>query len=483
MAGFTAAVVLAAGLAACGGGDSAENDTSARAEPTAGRWRTWVLSSGSEIEVAPPPEEDSDRAEADRKELERAARKRTPAVLERIKRWSGPLPTAPWTETAFEFVKARAKDPPLSSRNYALLHVAMYDAVVSSWHWKYVYDQEAPDDVESVVPAGADPSYPSEHAAMAGAASRVLAHLYPEQPADRLDEMAEEAGRSRVEAGTNRPSDVEAGMKLGRAVADKVIARAKTDGSDRQWDGKRPPGIGRGPEFWEPPPGAVSPPTSPLAGTWRTWVMSSGSTLRPPPPPKYGSPEFVAAAREIIDIGKNLTPEQQQIARFYEGAEGTVLPAGIIVNVAQEDVLKAAKGDIEQARLTTPRVARALAMLNVALADAGVATWDAKFTYWNPRPENAIRDLGLDRSWKPMLPTPRFPAYPSGSAGYAGAAEVVLAHLLPRDAAKFRARAEEQAESRLYAGIHWRYDSVSLDMGREIGRLVVERVKRDGARS
>lgn len=67
-------------------------------------------------------------------------------------------------------------------------------------------------------------------------------------------------------------------------------------------------------------------------------------------------------------------------------------------------------------RVLTPSLATTF---NIALADAGVAAWDAKFAYWNPRPENGIRDLGLDPNWKPLLPTPRFLAYPSGSAGCA----------------------------------------------------------------
>ena len=178
---------------------------------------------------------------------------------------------------------------------------------------------------------------------------------------------------------------------------------------------------------------------------------------------------------------KHLTPVQKRIARFYEGAEGTSLPAGIVVNVAHADVLEAATTEIDAQRMSIPRIARALALLNVAMADAGISAWDAKFTYWNPRPENAIRDLGLDADWKPLLPTPRFPAYPSGSAAYAGAAQQVMTYLFPAKAAEIKKRAEDQAVSRLYAGIHWRYDSISLDMGRKIGDLVVKRAKSDGA--
>ncbi|HVE46245.1 MAG TPA: vanadium-dependent haloperoxidase [Acidimicrobiales bacterium] len=476
------ALLLLAGVlgAGCGDDDKAGDGAAvnpapaeAAAEPAAGRWRTWVLSSGAEVKVPPPPAPGSAKAKADLAEVKRLAGNPTDAAEKTVAKWNGPLPTSQWTKTALDFVSHVSKNPPLSSRNYALVHVAMYDAAVASWHWKYAYEVEPPEGVDTLVPAGAEFSYPSEHAAMAGAASTVLAALYPNESALRLEEMAEEAATSRVQAGTNTPSDVAAGLDLGRAVGEKVIAYAKTDGADQKWDGKRPPGIGGGPRFWEPPPGSVSPPIEPMAGSWKPWVMTSGSQFRPGPPPAFGTPEFRAAAQEIVDIQKNLTPEQEKIARFWEGAEGTSLPAGIVISEAEKD--------IAAAKLSLPRVARALALLNIAMADGGIAAWDAKFTYWNPRPENAIRDLGLDRDWKPLLPTPRFPAYPSGSAGYAGGAETILTYLFPDKAEDFRRRSDDQTISRLYAGIHWRYDAVSREAGRKIAELVIERAKKDGA--
>lgn len=482
-AGLTAALVLAAVMAACGGGDDGDSaGRSTQVEPTAGTWKTWVLASPQEITVPPPPGAGTDQAKADMDEVKRLAKDRTPAVKEVVTKWNGPVAFQPWTTTAYDFVASQDKNPPLSTRNYALLHVAMYDALVASYYWKAQYNVDPPKGVDTLIPAGADPAYPSEHAAMAGAAARVLTYLYPKEAGLRLDEMADEAARSRVQAGVNTTSDVEAGLTLGQAVADKVIAYAKTDGAGAPWNGRRPAGIGNGPRFWEPPPGAVSPPIDPEAGKWKAWVMTSNSMFRPPPPPAYGSAAFLAAAREVVEVKKNLTPQQEELARFYEGDMGTKLPGGITLDVNAADVLKAASTDIEAQRLTLPRIARAYALITVALADAGISAWDAKYTYWNPRPINAIRDLGLDKNWTPLLKnTPRFPAYPSGSAGYAGAAQAVMTYLFPGDDAKFKTRAEEQAESRLLGGIHWRYDSVSLDAGRKIGGLVIERAKADGA--
>jgi PAP2 superfamily len=368
-----------------------------------------------------------------------------------------------------QLVSQREKNPPRSSRAYALVSVAMYDAAVSASHWKYRYRRKPPR-MRSLVPRPPDPSYPSEYAAVAGAGSRVIAYAFPEASKAGLDLAAEEAARSPVLAGVSFPSDAEAGLRLGRAVAKRVIAKAKRDGSTRRWNGKRPHGRG----YWDPPAGSLARPVEPLAARWDTWVLRNGKQLRPPPPPRFGSAKFRAEARELVRLKKNLTPKQKRIATFWAGGQGTPLPAGVWNQVMFSYVPKQ--------HLSVPKQTRLFALLNVAMSDAGVAAWDAKFTYWNPRPENGIRDLGLDRRWKSYIDTPFFPAYVSGHSTYSAAAGEVLAHLFPKDADLWRAKAREAGLSRLLGGIHWRSDNVyGSRMGREIGRLVVRRAERDGA--
>ncbi|MGQ0744471.1 MAG: phosphatase PAP2 family protein [Acidimicrobiales bacterium] len=479
------ALLMAGVLSSCGGPEGETRPVVAQAAPAearAGRWQTWVVTAPSVIAVPPPPPADSAQAEADLAEVERMVADTSPEAAALVERYSGPMPTKPWSDTAFDFVAKTAKNPPISSRNYALVHAAMYDAMVSTWYWKYQYNLAPPAIASPRVAVSSDPSYPSEHAAMAGAASVLLAHLYPAQAAGRLEEMAEAAGRSRLHAGANTPSDVAAGLELGRAVAERFITFARGDGSDRRWDGKRPAGIGTGPAFWEPPPGAASPPTEPLAGTWRPWVMTSGSQFRPGPPPAYGSDEFRAEAQEVLDATRNITPEQRRAADLYAGLEGSSLPAGVVLDIIQSDLARAATtASASRPPLSLPRAVRAMALVSVALADAGISAWDAKFTYWNPRPENAIRDLGLDSDFEPVIATPRFPAYVSGSATYAGAAQVVMTYLFPDQTDTFEERAETQAESRIWGGIHYRADQVGLAMGRQVGELVVAWAKTDGA--
>lgn len=465
-----AGVALALSLLATGCGEAEKQAAPFAAEPSAGRWHTWVLSSPDEIAVPAPPAKGSAAERADLAELRRVQERRTPAVARAAEKAAARSPIEPWMNVNFELVANRAKDPVTASRAYGLLSVAMYDATVSAWNAKYRYRRSAPADVEALADAGGEPSYPSEHAVIAGAASRVLAYLYPERPAAQLDDMAQRLGRGRVVAGLNYPSDVRAGLELGHEVAEAVIAHAKRDGADTGWDGKRPRGNGA----WEPPPGSLARPVSPMAGTWKTWVMDSGRQFRPPPFPKPDSAAYRAQAQAVVDAKRTLTPEQRKAALFWAGGQGTALPPGIWDQVVL--------GYLRRQRQSLPRETRVLALLNVAQADAGVAAWDAKYTYWVTRPQNAIRDLGIDEKWEPLIKTPFFPAYVSGHATYSGAAGEVMSYLFPKDAKLFRDRAQQAANSRVWGGIHFPLDGTQgLRMGRKIGELVVARARADGA--
>ena len=478
---FLAVVLLAS---ACGGdgdgdGDEVTSDTTAagvapaKEEPTAGTWKTWVLTAPDQFAVPPPPADGSPEAEADEEELRRLVGERTPEVADFVRKWSGdgePV-SAPWMEMALEFISAREKDPAASSRAYALVAVAAYDAMVATWHWKYEYDRDAPDVVETMADPGPHPSYPNEHAAIGAAAAGVLAYVFPERPALRLQEDAEQAADSRVLAGAARRSDVEAGLELGRKVAEAVVAYGKADGSDQVWDGQRPGGR---PRYWEPPTGKVANPVSPLAGTWKTWVLESGSQFRPGPPPIFGTPEFEAQAREVVAAKQNLTEEQKRAATFWAGGQGTPLPAGV-----WNEVTLAYLRDLKPSE---PQAERVMALANVAMSDAGVAAWDAKYTYWDPRPENGIRDSGVDPNWEPYIDTPFFPSYISGHATYSGAISEVLSFIFPDREEDFRAKALEASMARLWGGIHWRADNeTGLDVGHKVGQAVIEHARNDGA--
>lgn len=422
----------------CGSDDVSESVARADSAAQVGEWQTWTIDSGGAVAVPAPPAEDGGAGAGARA--------------------SDGYAVQPWLERSMELVSQRPKDPVRASRDYALAAVAMYDAAVAAAYWQARYAESG------------GGSYPSTEAAVAGAGSRVIAYTFPDYPAAQLDQDAEAVTRELV-AGGAAESSVAAGLALGRAVARRTIAVGNRDGSDKPWRGRKPRFRG----VWAPPPGSAARPVSPTGGTWKTWVLPSGSSVRPPPMPRYGSEEFRAEAQAVVDTRNSLTDEQKRIAEFWAGGDGTELPPGRWIRVVL-DYLR------DQPEMSQARAARVFALLTVAMDDAGIAAWDAKYRYWVTRPINAIRDLGIDPEFEPYLDTPFFPAYVSGHATYSGAAAEVLAYLFSDDAEAWRARAREAAQSRLYGGIHYPMDNtVGLAMGTEIGELVVERAKADGA--
>jgi membrane-associated phospholipid phosphatase len=336
---------------------------------------------------------------------------------------AGIASAAPWIEFELDAIASHGTNPPRASRALAHTSVAMYQAAVSG--------------------GGRDD-------AVAGAASTVIAYLFPDE-ATRVDQLVGEIA--------NRKS---AGFARGRQIGQQVIARAESDGSNAVWTGTPP----EGPGHWVPtPPAFVYPPLEPLAGTWQTWNLASGSQLRPGPPPAYGSAAFLTETQEVYDVSRSLTDDQRRIATYWADGSGTVTPPGHW-NVIALDLIRAAG-------MSTLGATRLLAALNTAQADAFIACWDAKYAYWTLRPVTAIRAL-IDPTWLPYIVTPPFPSYVSGHSTTSGAASAVLSAFFPDKAAELAAMAEEAAVSRLYGGIHFRSDNEArLVLGRRIGEIAL----------
>jgi hypothetical protein len=110
--------------------------------------------------------------------------------------------------------------------------------------------------------------------------------------------------------------------------------------------------------------------------------------------------------------------------------------------------------------------ARILAAVNIAIADAGIACWEAKYVYWYPRPHM------LDAELKTVVPAPNHPSYPSAHGCFSAAAATVLAQAFPRDRERLLGIGKEASEARIWAGIHYRFD---IDAGQEMGRKIGEK--------
>jgi hypothetical protein len=122
------------------------------------------------------------------------------------------------------------------------MNIAIYDATILAWKEKLKYKRKRPQDVDALlnspIQAPLTYSYPCEHSVTAAAAANVLAYFFPEKK-DSIMQLAHAASESRVNAGVQFPSDVEAGWKLGEQVASQIIEKAKNDGSATVWNGAK----------------------------------------------------------------------------------------------------------------------------------------------------------------------------------------------------------------------------------------------------
>jgi membrane-associated phospholipid phosphatase len=443
-------------------------------EPSAGSWKTWLLASGDQLRPAPPP--DGTAIPAEEATVRAAVANRDASALDRISYWDAGPPGYRWNQIATQHTLAAGFGPGDAYRTMALLNAAIYDATIAVWDAKYAYNRARPT-LDTAIPVPASPSYPCEHAATAAAASTVLAYLFPDS-AQVFAEMASEASDSRLAAGVVYPSDISAGTFIGKAASDLAVARGMEDGSDAPFD---PASMRTGPGLW------TGEPVYPTLGDWRTWVIPDGMAHRPPAPPAWDSPERQAEVDEIKNYQRDAHPFTE-LFFWPENPDGRPAPdsgpftstqavfyyAPVLHFVWGEELAR----KIFEYRLDNnpPRAARAYALVSIAGYDATVANWNAKFHYMVARPDQ------FDPEITTVLPTYPIPDYPSGHSATLGGTAQMLAYLFPRDANFFQSRADENAASRMWAGIHFRSAcEAGVAQGRAVGQAVVDYAVADGA--
>jgi membrane-associated phospholipid phosphatase len=338
-----------------------------------------------------------------------------------------------WNQIARDMVVANRTGAPLAIRGYAVLSLAQYNAAVAAEKGK------------------AGDIHPSVHAAIAAASVGVLAYLYPTQSGAfevRLDEYLVSAAWSGEDH-----KDTPVGEAIGRAVAEQVVARAQADRFLDPWSGRVP--VGPGLWFGSAPP---------VGGAWgqaRTYFLVSGDQFRPPPPPAFGSPDFLAALAEVRQISETRTPEQETNAKFWDMPPGTVTPPGYWNEVAANLAVEYHLGERETAHV--------LALMNMVGFDAIVASHDGKFTYWVIRPSQA--DPGI----RVAIGLPNFPSYPSNHSTISAGMAMILGTMFPAEKGGLDALAAEAGRSRILGGIHYSFDnSTGLKLGRAIAAWALE---------
>ena len=343
-------------------------------------------------------------------------------TLSAVKFWEAGSSVA-WNRTARELIVSRGvTNPAQQIRILAYLSVAQYNAVVAA---------EAARD-------GGDHASPA--AAAAGASLVVLKGFFS-LPADVqwLDDRLRAQLAGAPWPGEQR-KDVAAGEAIGRAIGAEVVAYAATDGTNQTPAPANPGGAGN----WTG--------TNPALALYRarTFVLTSSDQFPVPPPPTMGSPEFVAALAEVRALSDGLTTTQLATARRWA-------PIGApFMNGLADELIVAHRNSEREA-------ARVLALANMAGFDGLSACFEAKFTFY------LIRPTQVDNLIKLPVGLPNHPSYPSGHSCITSAYATVLAAMFPDESGEFAAMVEEAGLSRMYAGLHYRFD---CEAGQELGRQV-----------
>jgi hypothetical protein len=380
-----------------------------------------------------------------------------------------------WNQTLLAAVRTASTPPPRASRAMAIVHAAIYDAVnaIERTHEVYAVDVLAS-------------PLASREAAVAAAAHATLSSLFPTLDATFDAKLA--ASLATIPNGLAE----DLGVDLGEHVATQLLALRANDGSTAIV----PYTPGSGPGDWQPTPPANAPALLPNWPDVTPFAMTSGSQFSPDGIPALTSAEYTAAFNEVKSLGDinsaTRTADQTDIALFWANGGGTATPPGHL------NVLAAIVA--EQRGNSLAENARLFAMLNVAMADAAIMSWDAKYDteFW--RPITGIRsantdsnpDTAPDATWTPLIVTPPFPSYVSGHSSFSGAAAAVLKSFFGRDNIAFTLKSEavgvpdrsftsfsqaaqESADSRLYGGIHWRFDNEDgLTAGKALGTFVAQ---------
>lgn len=386
-----------------------------------------------------------------------------------------PNPNNPLAYPQFPFA-----NPPYGARAYAYVLAAQYDALVAAWHYKKLYNRPAPYKVDPslnvLIPKSELPSYPSEDAVIAGATVEMMKLLFPGDQ-DFIQQKAEEHKRARIIAGSNVRSDLEAGELLGKQVAQKFVARARTDkagaaaGNPAQWKQMENDAIAKGEIPWYSLEFPRRPPMLPLFGKVKPFLFDSLTViaLRPGPPPSTSSNEMKKEVDEVLNETTNATRENLRIVHFWSDGVGTYTPPGHWVAIAKEDFIPKNFSEV--------RWARNMALLGMAEMDAAIVCWDTKYYYFNPRPTQ------MNPAIKSLTGIPNFPSYISGHSTFSGAASTILGHIIPERANAYKAMAEEAARSRFVGGLHYNKSDcgVGLEVGKNVGNYAVQRATTDGA--
>jgi uncharacterized protein (TIGR03118 family) len=378
-----------------------------------------------------------------------------------------------WNQAVLQAIRNDKPAIGFVTRDLAIVHTAIYDAVNSIDH------ASTPFRVQADAPADASPVAAADAAGLFTASA-----LFPTDLA--LFQATYLAALATVPDG---PAQTD-GIAVGRFVAEQTLISRVTDGADAVVT--HTPGTAPG--QWRPTPPGFAPAQTPQWPDVTPFALNSGSQFRAGPPPALTSAEYTADFNEVKTLGQAgstaRTPQQTEVALFWAAAAGTPQIAGYWNEIA-------ASAAASQNN-TLDQDARLFAELNVALADETIAFFDTKYTYNLWRPVTAIQladqdgnpNTVADPNWLPLVNTAPHPSWVSAHGGISGAASAVLAGFFGTDNisfsltsedlkgvahafSSFSAAAAEAENSVVWAGDHFRFDVVAGDtQGKSVAQFV-----------
>jgi len=363
-----------------------------------------------------------------------------------------------WNDTLIKAMKTGGTSPLVTTRVGAIVQSAVFDALNGiEGHYTSIH-----------VPPNAAPGA-SRRAAVVQAAYATLLALYPAQQATLDQKRADSLNGIASSAATENSQSIARGIAWGQSVANQILAWRATDGF-----------VPNAPAFlggdavgqWRPTPPAKLPGAAPQFAYMTPWVLNSPSQFRPPGPPAINTPQYTAEFNEVKTMGSinsTLRTEDESLySVFWNSSTVGYFWNTVATRLANEK------------HLSFSKKAQLLAYVNLAMADAAIACWDAKYQYAFWRPITAIQladtdgnaDTAVDSSWTPYLVTPNHPDYPSGHSTVSGGATGVLAAYFGNDTpfwidsdglpgvvrvfATIDEARDEIANARIFAGIHFR---------------------------
>jgi hypothetical protein len=290
--------------------------------------------------------------------------------------------------------------------------------------------------------------HPPTSAAIGAASAAVLTKFFPLDKAEIDAALAAQAAARPWPAAKHQ--DFAAGAAIGEAAAARVLAYAANDRVGLANPGLAPTTSGS----WVG--------TNPIRGGYRArpFYLTSDDEVRPAPPPTFGSTEYNTAVAEVLQISLTRTTEQDSIARYWAANQSAAIDAAMN-NLAVELIHTHHRNEVEAARI--------MFLMASAAFDAAIGCYNAKFDYWYIRPKQAEPRIIT------VFNAPNHPSYPSGHSCHSGASTGVLAAEFPSERRRLAQIADEASLSRLYAGIHYRFDMVA---GLALGRRVAAKAMR-----